>query len=881
MRKPAVALLILISLLVCFLPIKSAGAFAAAENNAAISKTGLKTDIFLPTSYLQYYKLDNPYAICRYDEKGETFVAISHAGAIVVYRCSSGGGSEQFKSVPISGSPSIGVSSIAKYKNFLIFTQWSNICYIDVSDFETISSRPQVKTGNACSNSFSVSGDEIAVTTTEGITYYDLSITEGGELEFTRKTDKKYNFETNNPSAVLLSDDGKTYFYSADAKAIMEYIPESGKERIVVPNAENVKSVAKSAETGDELYYSSSNGLFSADPASGESELVCPVATEGERDLGKLWNPKGICVVDGKLWVVDAENSDKVNSINAVQEFDLESAAFTDFAITTNSKAVNRLTEKASDIAISGDKIYALDGERIVVINGADKDPDERSYNRINISSGADEFAVYGDYLAYSSFNASTSTSKITVAKITRGEDGNDPILNTEILYESAEKLSGVRIRDISGMDDVFYFIGGQLNSPVLYSFNAAEPSSGLAIVRKFDSIDGLPTHVSVDPFNTVYFSVKKPGGGGYVVYKYENGSAAVLASITSGKELLSMQTDLDGKIYLLFENNLVECYDGNEKKFSETIKTSENLGKINQAAAMAVGCDSRRAYFIFEGLILRSSENTDMEIATPYTINIPADFSLGYSKNETYGKLREGAKLFEVSSDSLSGEYFKFEKFATESGNADYAVKDLGGKYYLVLKEKRTAIVRKSDFLESGRFSVTPLNLKAYAVTDFEIYGLPILDKAFAAGKKAKKYAETEITGELKFNGDEYYVVKTENSEGLIPKTFLKDGILTEASYTTIENAYVYAKGGADVYDEDLTTTTDKITSYVKVVVLSVSGDYAKISYDGKVGYIKTEFIVKDSKNNAVKALAIIILAFSLFVTMTYFEKRYLLKSE
>lgn len=863
------------------LPIKFTGAVADAENSADISVTGLKTDIFLPTSYLQYYKLDNPYAICRYDENGETFVAISHAGAIVVYKCSGGSGNEQFKSVPISGSPSIGVSSIAKYKNFLIFTQWSNICYIDVSDFDAVSSRPQVKTGNPCSNSFSVSGDEIAVTTTEGITYYALSVTEDGKLDFDRKTEKKYNYETNNPSAVLLTDDGKTYFYSADAKAIKEYVPESGKERTIVPDAENVKSIAKNAETGDEIYYSSGEGLFAADPVSCTSESVCAVSTDGDRDLGKLWSPKGICVVDGKLWVVDADNSDKENSINAVQEFDLESGRFTDFAITTNSKAVNRLTEKASDIVICGDKIYALDGDRIVVINGADKAPEERSYNRINISGSADEFAVYGDYLAYSSYNRSTSTSKITVAKIVCGEDENDPILKTEILYDSSDKLSGVQICDIAGMDDVFYFSGGQINNPVLYSFDAEDPSSGLEIVKKFDGIDGLPTHISVDPFNTVYFSVRKPGGGGYTVYKYENGSAAILTSVVSGAELLSLQTDLDGKLYLLFGNNLVECYDGNEKKFSQTIKTSDNLGNIKPAAAMAAGCDSRYAYFIFEGLILRSSADTDMEIATPYTINIPADFSVKYSAAETYGKLREGAKLFEVSPASLTGKYFAFEKFATESGNDDYAAKDLGGKYYLVLKEKRAAIVRKTDFLSDGGFSVTPLGLKAYAVTDFGIYGLPILNKAFAVGTTVKKYDEIEITGEIKFNGDEYYVVKVGDSEGLIPKTFLKDEILTEASSGAIENAYVYAKGGADVYGEDLTTATDKITSYVKVVVLSVSGDYTKISFDGKVGYVESKYIVKDSKNNAVKALAIIILAFSLFVTMTYFEKRYLLKTE
>lgn len=895
MKKLTTALLILIFLFSALslspsIPAgsKNGGVFsvskALAEGNdtgdAGVSGDPIATDIFLPTSYLQYYKLDNPYAICRYEDDGDTFVAISHAGAIVVYRCSSGGGSEQFKSVPISGSPSIGVSSIAKYKNFLIFTQWSNICYIDVSDFETISSRPQVKTGNACSNSFSVSGDEIAVTTTEGITYYDLSITEGGELEFTRKTDKKYNFETNNPSAVLLSDDGKTYFYSADAKAIMEYIPESGKERIIVPNAENVKSVAKSAETGDELYYSSSNGLFSADPASGESELVCPVATEGERDLGKLWNPKGICVVDGKLWVVDADNSDKVNSINAVQEFDLESAAFTDFAITTNSKAVNRLTGKAQDITMYGDNIYALDEDRIVVIGNADDVPENRTYHRIDLESSVDEFAVYGDYVAYSTFNSTNLTSKITVAKITAADDEN-PILGLEKIFDSSENLSSIQIRDIACMDGVFYFIGSQLNHPVLFSLDTASSSPGLVQAARFDDIDGAATNLAVDPFNSLYFSVKIPGGSGYDVYKYENGVKSHMVRVPVSKNLLSMQTDLDGKIYLLYENNLTECYNGAEKVFSRTLETSGNLGTIKPATAMCAGCDSAYAYFIFEGLILRSSARANLGISTPYTIDIPSDFSFDYSKNETYGKLRTGAKLFEIKASELSSEFFAFEKFAIEDGENSYAVKDLGGKYYLVINDNHAAIARKTDFIETSAFGVTPLEKTAYAMTDFRTYGLPALRKVYAAAATAKKYDKIAITGELNFNGDDYYVVKIGDAEGFIPKTFVAENYLSETEYAALGNAYVYAKNGATVYAEDLTTVTDEITSYKQVILLSVSGDYAKIVYDGKIGYVKNDLIVKNSKRNAVKAAAMIILALSLFVTTYYFEKRYLLKSE
>lgn len=860
--------------------ISSVSKALAAENDSGETGNPIATDIFLPTSYLQYYKLDNPYAICRYEDDGDTFVAISHAGAIVIYKCSGETGSEQFRSIKIDGSSAIGVPSIAKYKNFLIFTQLSNIYYIDVSDFDTAGSSPQ-ETGLSCSYGFSVYGDMIAVTTNSAVIYYDLSVADGS-LAFTKKTDKKYCYEVTGLTAIYLADNEKTFFHSNDAKAIFEYSPANSVARKIVTGVENVKSLAQSEETVDELFYSTSEGLFSVNPSDSTPETteICRVSKEGERDLGTLWNPQGLCVVDGKLWIVDSDNSDPKNSINAVQEFDLDKGKFTDFAITTNSKAVNRLTDKAQDITMYGDNIYALDEDRIVVIGNADDVPENRTYHRIDLESKVDEFAVYGDYVAYSTFNSTNLTSKITVAKITAADDEN-PILGLEKIFDSSENLSSIRIRDIACMDNVFYFIGVQLNHPVLFSLDASASSPALVQTARFDDIDGAATNLAVDPFNSLYFSVDIPGGSGYDVYKYENGVKSHTVRVPASRSLLSMQTDLDGKIYLLYENNLTECYNGAEKVFSRTIETSGNLGTIKPATAMCAGCDSEYAYFIFEGLILRSSANANLGISTPYTIDIPSDFSFDYSKNETYGMMRTGAKLFEIKASELSSEFFAFEKFALEDGENAYAVKDLGGKYYLVINYNHAAIARKTDFIETSAFGVTPLEKTAYAMTDFKTYGLPALRKVYATTATATKYDKIAITGELNFNGDDYYVVKIGDAEGFIPKTFVAESYLSETEYAALENAYVYAKNGATVYAEDLTTVTDEITSYKQVILLSVSGDYAKIIYDGKIGYVRSDLIVKNSKRNAVKAAAMIILALSLFVTTYYFEKRYLLKSE
>ena len=101
----------------------------------------------------------------------------------------------------------------------------------------------------------------------------------------------------------------------------------------------------------------------------------------------------------------------------------------------------------------------------------------------------------------------------------------------------------------------------------------------------------------------------------------------------------------------------------------------------------------------------------------------------------------------------------------------------------------------------------------------------------------------------------------------------------MSDGVYTNVDSGYVYAKGGATVYSDDLETETDVIEKNKKVYLLSVKDGYAEILYDGKTGYVKDSSLVKTSRRNVMKASAVIILAVSLFATSMFFERKYLFK--
>ena len=195
-------------------------------------------------------------------------------------------------------------------------------------------------------------------------------------------------------------------------------------------------------------------------------------------------------------------------------------------------------------------------------------------------------------------------------------------------------------------------------------------------------------------------------------------------------------------------------------------------------------------------------------------------------------------------------------------------------------MKEGKTAIARKTDLVSDSVFGLKAADgRKMYAAVDFGLYGIPVLSKPYILGEDIAKRSAVEITGEVRFNGKNYYVVKQGEKQGFIPVSFLREGFLSDGVYTNVDSGYVYAKGGATVYSDDLETETDVIEKNKKVYLLSVKDGYAEILYDGKTGYVKDSSIVKTSRRNVMKASAVIILAVSLFATSMFFERKYLFK--
>ena len=185
----------------------------AADEEVPMSAT---TEIFLPTTYLQYYKLESPYAICREEIDGKEFVAISHKGAIVLY--SDG----KFKEITVQGVAAVeGVPSLQLYKQeFLLFSTGSRLWTLNAKTYE-------VTETNISGNYLSVYEDRLAAATNTDINFYDLSVVDG-KLAITRSDDVAMVAGVNELSAFMLASETTGYFFRS---GIIKYFDATQKKR--------------------------------------------------------------------------------------------------------------------------------------------------------------------------------------------------------------------------------------------------------------------------------------------------------------------------------------------------------------------------------------------------------------------------------------------------------------------------------------------------------------------------------------------------------------------------------------------------------------------------------------------------------------------------
>ena len=833
----------------------------------------VNTEIFLPTTYLQYYKLENPYAICRQAYKGKELVAISHKGAIVVYY------DEKFYKRDISElSSEQGVPSLQLYKEeYLLFSAQSKLYSIFVGDLESgeeLSYKTVKCNGETVSaNDFSVCGDKVAVITSNTLDFYAI-ISDASGIALV----KENGLNMNGLNSVLLSKNGSTYF-AKDDDNIYVYDGENLQKLV---SATVVRSIAESGDIDDKtLYYSCLGGVYSVDLKSEQKESV-PVKevspkTDPDKDLGKLWDPQGICLTGKGIWVVDGE-------ICAVQEIDLSKKEFTDFAITTNSRAVNRLSMNAKGITVDDGNIYALDENRIVVVENAYGDKDERTYRRINLNVFPDKFAVGGGFVTYS------AGRKVYLGKIPQPEEGQAEITLEEIPLIKGETDSDVVV-DICYKDGAFFVLSNVLDNqktyPIIYKIDLSAENKTLGAFYNKKITEEKANRIAVDVFGSVYVSVTDPSGTKYSFYTVTPEKATkILTDYTPDGEIIKMQTDFDGKLYLLAADGKVTCLDVAEngsyaEKFVKSIKKSPNLENsgVGNPVSFAMDENSDKAYFIFGGLILSSSEKTDLNIATVNTISVPGGFTYAFDLSGSFGTLRENSKLFSVDPANISGEYFSYQSYFTQTQADDYAFIKISDRFSLAIKRGVSAIVRNSDI--TGQFAADEISGEYYSLVAFRTYSLPVLEETYYAELSVDAKQKISVAGEVEFNGVKFVAVCKDNVYGYIPYSFLTERINKAQNEKTIKTAYVYARGGVEVYDENYKLNGKVVVEKERVAVINEGKDYTFVRFgDGTYGYVKTTYLTVNSRENFIKCLVAVLCASSFLVTSLFLERKYLFET-
>jgi len=840
-------LILIFAFLTPFVPLLGKAEVFADQNQ---TKDTVSTGIFLPTSYLQYYKLDNPFAICRYKGDGEEFVAISHKDAIVVYS------NEKFAQIPLELNGK-SVSVLQRYQNYLLFLYKSTIHTIDISGFDSENWTATPKdTGIICNNSFYVCGDYIVRHDSNYVYKHKIKSDLSGGFAI----DEGEYVDEDLTAMVLLSKTGNIYYSKVDADGI--YLYDGTVKTSFYPQAKNVSAFTES-DDGKTIYYSCPEGVFAIDVATAQRTTVCE-ATEvtQDADLGKIYSPKGICYLDGKLWIVDSE-------IKAVQEIDLNTNGFTQFAITTNSQAINRLSNSVQDVTVDKDKIYALDKNRIVVIN--DINSADRTYNRINLPNTVDKFSAGDGYICY------TNEKTVNVCKLVPSQT-DENIFDLEPACPPTILQDVGNVVDVSFAEGCFYLLsttilGDGLSHPAVYKIDLDNQTLVLEPILAEGTMEGYAIQVVADVFGTVYYCTEK--GGFYEFYSYDGNQVTLVNTIEKQSAIRNMQTDFDGKLYCLFDDNKIICIDGQEIT-EKTLETSKNLGDINPAKSMCLSCNSSVAYFIFEGLILSSSSPTDLNISTPHTIDIPDGFNTSFDENQQFARVKEGAKLFKVDVSNLSGEHFKFIDYSeANSSTQDYAVKPLDDKYSILICDGISAVARNSDITQT--FTVTAESFERFAVVDFSPYNLPVLQSIYKTQTEVDKFGVVKINASVEFNGIKYYVVDYDGNLGYIPDTFLVESIVDLDSIANLSSAYVFNKDGVDVFDKD-GKIIGRFDKKSKVTIISY-GEKLTIVYGDGIGFVDSNSLVHDSNAEILKSIAIFLGALSICVTALFFEKRYLLK--
>lgn len=826
---------LLITLLLIFASIFSVG--FSSPKVLAEQENKVKTQMFLPSTYFEYFKLSSPVDICA----DENFVYIAEKTAIVVFNRQT----ESYTRIDCQAlKPSIewNITKIDCYNGHVFFLNQSKVCYISLSQPQQI-----VDCNLYSSLYFHISGNRIYTHTNSHILSWTISYSEGvftfGSYD---ASEGEYL-----PNITYGDSSSSVAFVYSPVSSYLYYFTSSDCSKVSTDNfSPNIfaHSTQYSTFYNGNVYFIENNCLYEYNESLSTQPNKLFDLNQNQNDL------KGFCIQEGKVLLVN-------NSKNEIWEYDLTSASFTDTFVATYKVAQNRLTAEVVDITISGDYAYtlqkqslsrfALDGSTCQTISFPEG---------FTLSEFSPQFlAVLENKLIISNGN------QVKAFGICEGEN----LSATELTFNSLGTWEENNICGIYAFDGEFYLLKNRIIENIAYAViykltataNGFEVNNDQLVWKK----EGTGINFTINSFGELYLLANQNNIGNRITcYDLINKTTSELSTpIADGvKKLVS---DFEN-VYVLNESTIynVTC----DTTF--TIEKSANFNEIEKPViqnpvSLTVDLSTGKTYLLYKGYILESSS---LPLKTPNTYSVPSEYN-GFEDTPQIVTVSSGAKLFTVAKE---GDLFKYDSVVSAISGEYLLICNLSDDFCLIGYEEHTYLARIQDLTEQTLSTFTPDFSHGYYVTKAGKYAQPMLNLTFKL-EDINAYEKVSVLGGITVNQVEFYkVCFTNGTKGYIQKSFVVEFISEEA---TKESFYLAECKKTEVYSADGTTQIGNLEKGTIKVYGQENGLF-KISFNDGVGYIKSSAIIQP-KNNALRnTLVVMLVATSFTITAIYLLVRY-----
>lgn len=827
------------------------GGYSAAANS------NYSANIFLPSTALEYYALNNPIDV--YSDEQITAIAQDDQTLLI----SKDGAFEK-----VNASFTI-IKQINKLDdNTLLVSDNGPIYKIDLTTLTKTDLKDSE--GNIVSgNYFDLNQNYLVTAYNNQAIIYTLN---SGTLT------KNITFPANGNSPVTINSDD-LIFYVNDGNIKMA----TPSNLISPPTLKSGVNPKHMIADKNYLYYVENQQISRIELATGtETNLI--VDGNDKYELSNLISPSGITFKNGNLFIADTE-------LDAVQEFEIveNKLCFTGYAITSGKTAYNRITSSASNIDRYLNKIAVLDQNRLSVITTSDTDkysPDNYNNYFAEDLGGTlpDAFTLGKDY-ALLSFNHGLS---LKILPLSSGE---------KIAPYAVDVPNSGIVEDIFYQSGYFYIVVSNSTNSRIYqlaetTLTPSAPQDTSALFSELFSIEKTvidATHIAVDVFKNVYLA---DNNANVKLCVKENAYAYTNLDSTNISNVIKMQTDLGGNLFVLTSNGI---YNYSQNQFNSIDLLPPQSG--DQIKSFAMDFDKNEVFVLYANKeyicvanevgnisIENVSATNDLYVITSQTANI---------NQLKFATIKEGANKYSV---VRNGNNFDYKGLTV--GTDEYVIIcDIAVNNSLTLTalaEKNGVILVNKNEINEYAPEQKAAPQSAFITTDVNAYYLPIINAKteyalsstdkIRLEKGAKINPSCTITVKSWHNGEllnvDFYFAQFEHQStllsGYIPVSFTVEVL---AQNFVWENYSIEKISSTTLYsDEDLTNELD-ILDAGDIRLISKNNGVAKIAVQTQsgfiVGYIDAGAIL-NAPNTAVRNILIILaVSASICGTATYFIMR------